>query len=165
MTTRTGKTTRSTARALSDAQKAAEAVRMRVTGMTYREIAVVQHVAVSTVHERVCRALAAVPVEAVNELRALELQRLDDLQARLTAIASASHPKVSRGRVITGVDDWGPVLRALGQLRQVSESRRKLLGLDAPAKVDLHVSDEMTAEIERLAAELGVTDPTARASE
>lgn len=39
--------------------------------------------------------------------------------------------------------------------------KARLLGLDAPTSIHMVVSDEMTAEIEKLSAELGVIDPTA----
>ena len=140
----------------------AEAARYRAQGLSYREIATVMACDVGTAHGRVKRALAAVPVENVTELRRVELERMDTLTMKLMAMASTDYPMVSHGRVIPGVKDLRTNLVAIRQLLDISESRRKLLGLDAPVQVRVTVTDEMTSEIERLAAELGVlTDPTA----
>lgn len=134
----------------------ADAARLRSLGMSYREIAATQKIDVATAYRRVQHALAAVPVESVSELRRVELDRLDELQKRLFKVASSDHPMVSHGRVIPNVIDLTPNLQAMAQLLRLSESRRKLLGLDAPTRVHVRVSDEVTAEIERLAEQLGV---------
>jgi hypothetical protein len=141
---------------IEDAETAAEAARLRSLGMTYRQIAAQQGVNVSTAHDRVARALAAVPVEAVATLRTVEVDRLDALTARLFVIATSEHVMVSHGRVLSGVKDLGPNLAAIRELRLISESRRKLLGLDAPIQHNVVVTDAMVAEIERLSAELGI---------
>jgi hypothetical protein len=157
MSNRTPKSNRTISQAIDDAEAAAAAVRLRTLGLSYREIAAEQGVSVATAHARVQRALAAVPVESVSELRRVELDRLDDLHKRLYAVARAEHPMVSHGRVIAGVRDLSPNLAAMAQLLRVSESRRKLLGLDAPTRLSVRVADEVTAEIEHLAEQLGIS--------
>lgn len=144
---------------IEDMETAADAARLRAQGKSYRDIAVEQGVSVSTAHDRVKRAMAAVPVEAVTELRRVELERLDMLTERAFREMEKTHPFVSNGRRFDDLEDSGPVFTAIDRIRQLSESRRKLLGLDAPSKVAVTVSDEVSAEIERLAAELGVDDP------
>ena len=44
-------------------------------------------------------------------------------------------------------------IQAVRELRQISESRRKLLGLDAPTNINLLVTDQMQAEIDAMIAE------------
>lgn len=147
---------------IDNAELDAQAAKYRAMALSYREIAAQMGCTVSTAHQRVKRALAAVPVENVTELRRVELDRMDDLIKRHLVIAGKNHLMVSHGRIIPGVSDLGPNLAAMRELRYLSESRRKLLGLDAPALVRVTVTDEVTAEIERLSMELGVlTDATA----
>jgi predicted DNA-binding protein YlxM (UPF0122 family) len=142
---------------VDDAQNAADAARLRAIGLSYRQIAERQGVSQSTAYDRVKRALAAVPVEAVRELRQVELERLDMLVAKAWQVLEDTHPYVTReGKVLEDLEDAGPVLQAITTLQRLSESRRKLLGLDAPTRTEITVTDQMTAEIERLAAELGV---------
>lgn len=136
----------------------AEAAQLRSGGATYRQIAEAQGVDVSTAHARVFRAIAAVPVEAVNELRSVSGQRLDRAIARAYALAMADHPLVYRGQAVSGVFDRQVNIAALRELRQLDESRRKLFGVDVPAEVRVTVKDDMVEEIERLAAELGLND-------
>lgn len=55
----------------------------------------------------------------------------------------------------------GDVVRVLAALRAVGESRRKLLGLDAPveAKVDVTHRDAVAEELSRMLAEAGIDPP------
>jgi hypothetical protein len=134
----------------------AEAARLRAEGLTYPQIAERMGCAWSTAYARVARALAAVPVEAVGELRAIECQRLDAVIARLWDVVHADHPYISQGRIFEGVQDAGPVISALSGIIKASESKRKLLGLDAPARqvVTVVTEDAVDAELRRLEAEL-----------
>jgi DNA-binding CsgD family transcriptional regulator len=79
-----------------------------------------------------------------EEYRDLEVQRLDRLIEKAEAILARFHIVVSQGKIIRmldkdGVDtplrDDGPELAAIARLQSLSESRRKLLGLDAPTKL------------------------------
>src|SRR5262249_32791928 len=74
-----------------------------------------------------------------DEHRALELARYDDWTLEATRILRATHPLVSGGKVLSGftesgkpigLTDDGPKLAAIDRLLRISESRRKLLGLD-----------------------------------
>lgn len=140
----------------------ADAASLRAGGATYRQIAEAQGCDLHTAHARVQRAIAAVPVEAVTELRLISGQRLDRAIAKAYSLAMADHPLVYRGRVVPGVLDRGPNIAALRELRMLDESKRKLFGTDVPQEVRLVVKDAMVDEIERLAAELGL-DPSERA--
>lgn len=131
------------------AERDAEAARLRSRGLSYRAIAAQQGVDVHTAHDRVHRALAAIRAEGAAEARTLELERLDLAQAAVMQALEAKHFTVNQGRVIyLGEDpmpDYGPVLAAVDRLVKISESRRKLLGLDAEQKVS--VSGGVTYEI------------------
>jgi hypothetical protein len=102
----------------------------------------------------------------VDEWRAFELGRLDAALVRLDGLEAAArqvlereHITVNNGRIIVLDDaplpDDGPVLAAIDRLIKVedarqrnSESRRKLLGLDAPAKYDAQVTEVTQQDLE-----------------
>lgn len=125
-----------------DAQLEAEAVRLRSAGLTYRQIAERMGCDPSTAHRRCNRALAAQPAEAVSEYRALELERLDALQAALWPAAIGGDVRAVRG------------------VLEVMTRRSKLLGLDKPVEVTLeHFSTaDIDREVERLAQLLAESD-------
>jgi hypothetical protein len=89
-----------------------------------------------------------------------ELLRLDELEARAREVLDRHHITVNNGRVIKLDDgepllDDGPVLAAIDRLlkiedarRKNNESQRKLLGLDAPTKVDAQVTEVTQQDIE-----------------
>lgn len=102
----------------------------------------------------------------VDEWRAFELGRLDAALVRLNGLEDAArqvlereHITVNNGRIIvldgSPLPDDGPVLAAIDRLIKVedarqrnSESRRKLLGLDAPAKYDAQVTEVTQQDLE-----------------
>lgn len=146
------------------AERDAKACRLRVQGMSYDQIA--QELGFrdkSSARRAVQRAIVAVVREPAEELIELEAERLDDLTRHLQRIVTTRHYAVTVGGKLarnpeTGelVPDNGPVIAALRELRMVSESRRRLLGLDAPAKHRVDVIDNaaIDAELLRLADEL-----------
>jgi hypothetical protein len=132
---------------IAAAERRVRALDYRKAGQSYRAIGDVLGVSMKTAHQDVHQALAelaALELSSAGELRALELARLDDLAIAAARILQASHPLVSGGKVLSGftndgtaigLTDDGPKLAAIDRLVRISESRRKLLGLDAPAKV------------------------------
>lgn len=132
---------------LADAHNDADAARLRAAGFTYPEIAQQVGCAISTAHERVRRALKAVPADAVAELRQIEQQRLDDLWKIAWAIATRTHPLVSHGKIIVGengkpLSDDGPKVQAVIALLRIQERRARLMGLDEPTKHRIEVISE-----------------------
>ena len=111
----------------------------------------------------VARALADAQAElslAADEWRQLALARLEEAHRVAADVMGRDHVLVSHGRVVReGVPvidddgnavirdghgapllDDGPRLAAVDRVVKVSESTRKLLGLDAPTRVDASVS-------------------------
>lgn len=142
----------------------AEAAAHRARGLSYREIAAEMDMSVSSVHTAVKRALAEVITEPAEEALAFELARLDaelvrldGLYRKVEEVLGREHVTVSQGKVVTmdggetvPDDDW--ILKAVDRLvkidesrRRNGESRRRLLGLDQPAKTQ--VSGGLTYEI------------------
>lgn len=129
-----------TARTIAAARRHAEAVRLKAEGLHYRQIAAQMNISVSTAHDYVLKAIAAVPVEAVHELRAIESDRLNAIIADLWKIARDDDTDVATR------------IQAYRELRQNSESLRRMFGVDAPVRQTLTVFNEdlFDAEIRRL---------------
>lgn len=143
-------------------ERDARAVDLRRNGLTYRQIAAeLGFSSVASAHEAVQRGLMDTIAETNDEVRRLELDRLDHLARTALKILGKPHLVVSQGRVArhpeTGetLVDSGPVLAAIDRLLKIQERRAKLLGLDAPAKVEMLTIDAIDAEIQKLQAELG----------
>ena len=133
----TANTSRGYRKDAQDAENDAEALRLQTLGYTFREIGDLLGVNASTACRRANRALKAIPAQAVEEHRALEVIKLDEIEQRLWEIVGTKHYRLSSGgRVVLYegkplIDD-GPTLRAVTALLRVMESRAKLMGLNAP---------------------------------
>lgn len=105
---------------------------------------------------------------AVDEWREKELALIDVALAKANEILDAVHLAVAGGKVVrdeeTDADgnvtrsepiiDHGPNLAAAQALIRMSESRRKLLGTDAPAKTEVAVDQTIKYVVEATAEEL-----------
>lgn len=134
-------------------------------------------ISAQTVHRRVKHyhaQMLELESESRDEARGREIELLDktsraaaDLVDPVDRAATAKLRAVAQARG-TDPNDPGLVvlredavrLRALKLLVEVSDSRRKLLGLDAPTehKLDITVTDAATAELNAMLAEAGL-DP------
>lgn len=138
------------------------AVELRRVGLTYQQIADQMGIDRATVLDSVKRGLHTLYDEAAEEVRKIEMIRLDDLTRVAQTIMTRRHPLVSQGKVIVHPEtkevvlDPMPVLYAIDRMIRIQERRAKLLGLDAPTKIHAEVRnvEAIDAEIERLMAEL-----------
>jgi predicted transcriptional regulator len=115
-----------------------EALRLRSSGMTYQKIADQLGVTKQTAYNRVQRALAAIPYEAVEEYRRIEGGRLDAM------LEVALNSVLVDGKV-----------HNIERVIMIMDRRAKMLGLDSPVKMELLTLDMVTSEIRRLEAALG----------
>ena len=148
------------ARTLETAERDGEIARLRSTGMSFADIGAQFGISRQAAHQGFKRALADTVREAADDVRVTELERLDRLYQEALAVLEAEHPMVQNGRIIRGDDgalllDFAPRLGAIDRALKVQERRAKLLGLDAPTKNDVRVTDSLDSRIEQLAAELG----------
>ena len=118
----------------------AEALRLRSAGMSYQKIANAMDCSKPTAYDRVNRALAAIPFEAVDEYRRLEGQRLDMLM------------EIAMDKALSG--DKGSLF-AIDRVLAIQERAAKLRGLDAPIKHEVITLDYIQSEIRRLEETLG----------
>lgn len=107
----------------------------RLRGETFRVIAGREKISTQTAHSDMTTALADIPRAEADELRALELGRLDALQDAV----------------------WGEALDgdipAGQQALRIIDRRARLLGLDAPTRVDMGVGDvDLDATVAKILA-------------
>lgn len=150
-------------KSLETAKRDAEAAQLRAEGKTYDQIAEALGFSDRSLARRaVERALAATVREPADELRQLELIRLDALWVEAVKVMTTEHITVNNGRVIevdgVPLKDDGPTLSAIDRLLKIMERRAKLVGLDSATKVEVLSVDALDREIERLTAELGASE-------
>ena len=119
-----------------------EALRLRSKGLTYQKVADLIGTSKQTAYNRVQRALAAIPKEAVDEYRKLENERLDEL---LELVLKKAHDPDNKAAMFA-------VDRALA----IFERKGKLNGTDSPVKTVNVTVDAADLEIIRLSEKLGV---------
>lgn len=135
-----------------------QAAHLRAQGWTYDVIGRELGLSKSGAFRAVQRVLRTIQVEAADELRKIEGHRLQQALAKAFEVMNAPHPVVSNGRKFDELLDAAPILGAIREIRHLSESIRRLYGLDAPTKAEVRVTDDLTAEIQQLAAELAGAD-------
>ncbi|MEV8402593.1 hypothetical protein [Streptomyces niveus] len=145
-------------RTLEGAQKDARAAELRGKGWTYQRIAdELGWANKGDAHHAVKRVLDATLREAGDSLRELERARLDRLSAAAWEVLDRQHVTVNNGQIIRlggePLLDDAPALQAIDRLLRISESRRKLDGLDAPSRVSVdaqQLGDEIANLFDRL---------------
>lgn len=116
------------ARRLKGIERREAAVRLRISGRTYAEIAAELGMSQSGAHKTVTTALTALKEkcnEEAEQMRTLETERLTAVVADADAILRRADASDSNR------------LRALELKVKTSESLRKLWGLDAPTELNL----------------------------
>lgn len=158
------------ARSIAQIERDAQFLELRRRGLSYRQIAAQMLVSSQkTAYEAVQRALKDAIQEPADEVRQIELDRLDELMRHALRVLATPHYVVSqiKGEVITFLDvngtdkpvvDDAPILAAIDRLLKISERRAKLLGLDAPTRTRIEVItedavDAAIADLEREIAE------------
>ena len=141
------------------------ALELRRRNLTYRQIADQLGMgSVSRAYDAVQRALLDAVVESAEEVRKVELERLDELSRVAWRVLHARHVHIGRGGdLATDADgepiiDDGPTLQAIDRLLKIGERRAKLMGLDAPTQVQVLTTDQLTQEIALLEQKLATND-------
>lgn len=127
------------------AERDARAARLRGKGWSYDRIGKEMGYADgSGAYRAVQRALRAIQQEAADEVRQIELARLDALWEKTAEIFGKDSLLVQQGRVVrvpvdldegaSPVVDEELKLKALDRLLRIQERRARLLGLDAPQR-------------------------------
>lgn len=159
------------------AARDAEACELRAQGWTYQRIG--DHFGINrrTAYDAVQKALTDIIREPAEAARQFELDRLDAELGRLAKLEEAAREVLDRHHVTVANNgkivhhdgepllDDGPVLQAIDRLlkieesrRKNGESRRKLLGLDAPSRMSIE-AEQLGRDISKLLdATLGPDD-------
>jgi hypothetical protein len=151
------------------------AAELRSKSMTYTQIAAALGLETATgAYHAVQRGIREIPTEGAEEAKRIELAKLDTVERAAWTVLESLHYVVIESGPNAGtfvyspatpdmplVDD-SPVLAAIDRIVKVSESRRKMLGLDEPRKsiVNVITEDMVDAEIRRLTDELSRNDPS-----
>jgi hypothetical protein len=150
---------------------------MRLDGRSLQEIGDHMGITAVSVHNVITRALTSMAKEPAEELRGLELARLDTLYAEAMNVLRSFTPLLHNGKVIqipvinrngeivkdpdTGLplnclaEDKAARLAAVAAAVRVMERRSRLLGLDAPSRFQQDVT--LTTD-EKPARDLGKLD-------
>lgn len=146
----------SKAREAEIAARRERAVALRSQGQTWQAIAdTMGYSDRAAAHKDVTRALEATRTqlaETTEHHRALALERLDALSRAAVAVLERAHVVVSHGRIITDDEgeplrDDGPELAAVKTLIDIEQRRARLLGLDAPQKLDTTMAGSVRYEV------------------
>lgn len=131
-------------KAIADRERQRHALELRRKGLTWERVAeeAGYHDA-STAFRAVSRILDRVETEQVEGYRAEELHRLNETHG----------DAVRHVERLIEAGELGPVAGALGVIVRISERRSKLLGLDAPTRVDVGAADaDLEAVLARVTA-------------
>lgn len=150
---------------VNQADRRAKALELRKLGKSYRAIGAALGCDVAQAYRDVSASLAEIRTqcnETATELRDLELERLNRLEETLNDLLSSKLVEVAR---VDDESDRVPPPEApqlIASLLRVAESRRKLLGLDAPTKalVQVHGKIEHVPDAELMPAVLAELEQT-----
>jgi hypothetical protein len=159
------------ARSIAAREKDAQALELRRRGLTYRQIAErMKWANQKSAWEAVQHALKDAIAEPAAEVKRIELDRLDEYMRHALRVLAAPHYAISqKGEVVFLLDaasgaqkpvmDDAPVLAAIDRLLKISERRARLLGLDAPRRIEVRGIDAIDASLLDLAAQVGSLEP------
>lgn len=115
------------------AERKRNALELRLAGASYRDIAQALGISPATAMQDCKEALADIPMQQADEMRTVELSRLDRLQR-------AVWPKAVKGD-----------LQAVDRAIKIIDRRAKLFGLDAPQQVQITANDiDLDAAVDKM---------------
>lgn len=115
------------------AERKKNALELRLAGASYRDIAQALNCSVGTATNDCKEALAEIPMQQADEMRTVELSRLDRLQR-------AVWPSAVKGN-----------LEAVDRAIKIIDRRAKLFGLDAPQQVQITANDvDLDAAVDKM---------------
>ena len=152
--------------ALGHAERDRKAVQLRSRGQAYQQISdELGYGHSSNARRAVKKILDGIVVEGRDEAIKIELDGLDMMTRAVFEVLEAKHYVVSDGRIVHLGDkddpdrrellDDAPVLQAVDRLLKIADRRAKLLGLDAPKRIEVgDGTPDLDAAVRELEAEL-----------
>ncbi|EME53757.1 hypothetical protein G352_23996 [Rhodococcus ruber BKS 20-38] len=137
---------------LDASEKARQALAARRDGKQWAEIAgELGYADASGAYRAAKRLLDRTEFEAVEEYRAIEADRLDE----------AHRIQFGALEVLVSMGKFEAIPPAVSALAKISDRRSKLLGLDAPTRVDVaHSGEDFAATAAKLMKEIGLAVPS-----
>ncbi|MCD5419757.1 hypothetical protein LRS71_09345 [Rhodococcus pyridinivorans] len=137
---------------LDASQRAREALELRRQGKQWAEIAnELGYADRASAYNAAKRLLDRTEFESVEEYRAIEADRLDEAHR----IQAEALEQLAKSRALDAIPP------AVNALVKISDRRSKLLGLDAPTRVDVaHSGEDFAATAARLMKEIGLAVPS-----
>lgn len=153
-------------RTIASIEQDFRALELRREGLDYRTISERLGHSSDWASRAVRRALALTISETSDEVREIEIRRLEGYIPHALKVLNGRHLVVNQGKVIMDPDsgepltDPMPALYALDRLLKISESIREFRGLNAPRRSvsEVITVDAIQAEILRVRAELRASD-------
>lgn len=133
--------------AAESAEKDAEVVRLKSTGMTFEQIGKQLGVTKQVVHRRFQRAVHTIRATEVDAWRTQQLTEIATDRELTREIFDANHPVVSNGRVFDELDDDGPKLAALAHLAKLRAQEQDVLGLKMPVRTEVDLTGGLRYEV------------------
>lgn len=130
--------------------RSADALRLRKLGHTYDEIGLELGISKTRAYEDVQEALREITAEPAEEVRKMELERLDGLLLRLNGEIGRIDAARDEG-LIDAKDAAGTVVKLAGQILSINERRSRLLGLET---IKSEVSTDLLAAVQAAFATL-----------
>jgi hypothetical protein len=153
-------------RTAENRQRDARALDLHARGLTYQQISdQIGWASGATARDAVQRAIRDNYQLSYESERQVEDEAIHQLIRAFTTVMVRRHYVVTpSGRIVTDpltgqplIDD-GPLIQAGLALLRARESRRKLLGLDKPAKVEIRTINDIDARLAELADQVEVVD-------
>lgn len=165
----------SKAQQAATAERRTKAIRLRLEGEDWQDIAdKLGYSSRGAACTDVNRALATRVAEMGSTLevyREAELMRLDQLTVEVWRVLRARHYLISQGETVEDPEtgrpllDDGPSLQAVDRLLKIQDRRAKLLGLDAPQRMEVLTLDAIDAHIIELERQLAAAGSEALEAE
>lgn len=131
-------------------QRDAECMRLRTLGWTREQIAGHLHISTGGVTEAISRHVGRVLDEPARDIREQMLARLDAAVNAAMVVLTSVHYVFHQGDQLTMVDpetkaplpvkDHGPILAAAKVVADLDARRAKLLGIDAPERQEVSIT-------------------------
>lgn len=141
---------------------------LRLEHWSIRQIAAMTGLSVGTVHKRIQDEIAETITPYREQVRTLEVQRLDDMSRLVAGLLERKHYVYSDGRVVhldgTAVEDDEFVLKVVDRLLRIQERRTKYLGLDAATQVEVTEVTQQDIELRGLIQEQKARNDAQRAA-
>jgi hypothetical protein len=135
------------------AELARQAFELKILGRTYHDIGIEIGVPRATVFELVQEEISARVSPKVEQYRELQLAEIDKAIEILWPMAETPAIITQMGKIVYDqngetIPDTESQMKALDRIQRLIERRAKLLGLDAPAKTDLKVTQQSEQDLE-----------------